>query len=115
MDPIELGIDRMVVSMWAPDDSWPALLDEYALEPPDAASSASGMRHLGSQRAGGGGSLSPGGGAAIRTDVDVAQDLVDTVAPIPGEPELGGPVAAVAAIDGHPLHPVVVPLPIGAF
>ena len=45
-------------------------------------------------------------------------DLADTVAPIPDEPDLGAgrePVAAVAAVDGHPLHPVLVPLPIGAF
>ena len=32
MDPIELGIDRMVVSSWAPDDSWPATLEGYGVE-----------------------------------------------------------------------------------
>jgi uncharacterized membrane protein len=114
MDPIELGIDRTVVSMWAPDDSWPALLDEYAVEPPDARAPEATAR-FGQQRAGGGGRLTASRDEPIRTDVDVPQDLVDTVAPIPDEPVLEESVQAVAAIDGHPLHPVVVPLPIGAF
>jgi len=113
MDPIELGIDRTVVSMWSPDDSWPSLLDEYASMDDEPAATAV-ARAAGARHAGGGGSAATDPEPA-RTDLDVPADIADTVAPIPDEPTLGLPVQAVAAVDGHPLHPVVVPLPIGAF
>lgn len=117
MDAIELGIDRMVVTRWAPDDTWPAMLDEYAAGDREPASTddvrRSGLRHVG-----GGGSAADHD-STLRTDADVAPELVDTVAPIPDDHDLAEldrrPVEAVAAVDGHPLHPVLVPLPIGAF
>ena len=114
MDPLELGIDRTVVSMWAPDDSWPSMLAEYSASEDEPASAAV-VREAGIRRAGGGGQVAAEDQAATRTDVDVPAGLAETVAPIPDEPVLHGPVRAVAAVDGHPLHPVVVPLPIGAF
>jgi uncharacterized membrane protein len=120
MDPVELGIDRTVVSMWAPDDTWPALLDDYA-EADVAIATSAGNRRLGSHSVGGGGAMGEGpsgsdtAAASGRTDLDVPPAMADVVAPIPSEPDLRTPVEAVAAVDGHPLHPVIVPLPIGSF
>jgi uncharacterized membrane protein len=128
MDPIELGIDRTVVTMWAPDDTWPALLDDYAEGEAERAANAD-VQQFGRQGIGRSGSspsdMATSGlddppsdtdrGAPARTDLDVPANVADIVAPIPDEPNVRLPVPAVAAIDGHPLHPVVVPLPIGAF
>ena len=120
MDARELGIDRMVVSMWAPDDTWPAMLDEYG-ETDSTEPDAVTTRRLGSHRVGGGGLVGEGpldgvtAAESGRTDLDVPPEIADIVAPIPAEPDLGEPVEAVAAVDGHPLHPIVVPLPIGSF
>ena len=35
MDPIELGLDRTVVSSWPPDDTWPAGLEDYGEDDSD--------------------------------------------------------------------------------
>src|SRR3954468_7969656 len=114
MDPIKLGLDRTVAAMWSPDDTWPAMLAEYSITD-DEPRAAAVVRHAAVRRAGSGGSAAAGAEPPARTDLDVPAELADAVAPIPEEPALHGPVEALAAVDGHPLHPVVVPLPIGAF
>jgi uncharacterized membrane protein len=117
MDPTELGIDRTVVSSWAPDDSWPAGLDGYNDEDSDEFDepTAEIAQSAGARGVGGGGSAVDHDPSFARTDLDVPANVADIVAPIPDEPVLREPVQALAAVDGHPLHPVVVPLPIGAF
>jgi len=116
VNAIELGIDRTVVTRWTPDDTWPALLDEYAIA--DESSADDDVGRPGLQRVGAGGAAADHD-ATVRTDVDVPSALADTVAPIPDDADIANlvrrPVRARAAVDGHPLHPVLVPLPIGAF
>src|SRR5690349_7403092 len=56
VNAIELGIDRTVVTRWTPDDTWPALLDEYAIADESSADDDGGRPGL--QRVG------PGGRAA---------------------------------------------------
>ena len=90
----ELGLDRTVAATWAPDDTWPAFTEEFADE------LAPGAAHA-----------NPGGGAEVGEAIVIDQyenfaddDLADDEG-----------VEALAAIEGHPLHPVLVPLPIGSF
>jgi uncharacterized membrane protein len=117
MNAFELGIDRTVLTTWTPDDTWPALLDEYAIAD-DEPSAAETVGRPGLQHVGGGGSAADHD-PALRTDLDVPPEPADTVAPIPDDRDVADlerrPVEALAAVDGHPLHPVLVPLPIGAF
>jgi uncharacterized membrane protein len=117
MNAIELGIDRTVLSRWTPDDTWPALLDAYAIADDDP-SAAETVGRPGRHHVGRGGSAADHD-PVLRTDADVPAELADTVAPIPDDRDIADlerhPVEALAAVDGHPLHPVFVPLPIGAF
>jgi uncharacterized membrane protein len=117
MDPIELGLDRTVVSSWPPDDTWPAGLEDYGEDDSDELDEPEVelARAAGARGIGGGGSAVDHDPTFARTDLDVPANVADIIAPIPDEPVLREPVEALAAVDGHPLHPVVVPLPIGAF
>ena len=96
MDKDELGIDRTVVTSWAPDDAWPAA---YDLDDAAIAGEAPGP-DLGDPV-----SLPPG------------FTLVDDGSTGSSEGGAFEPsnVEAVANVGGHPLHPLVVPLPIGSF
>ena len=91
----ELGLDRTVAATWAPDDTWPAFTEEFADE------LAPGAAHA-----------NPGGGAEVGEAM-----VADELGGLGFDDDLadGDGVEAVAAIEGHPLHPVLVPLPIGSF
>jgi uncharacterized membrane protein len=101
MQDNELGLDRTVAASWAPDDTWPTLEDPVSDE-------------LGAHTA----DAPP---PAPLTGAPDAGDVIDTAASFDDRPtgarEADGPpaVEAVAAIEGHPLHPAIVPLPIGSF
>jgi uncharacterized membrane protein len=101
MDDTDLGIDRMVVAMWSPEDTWPATLEESANEDEDDAGGGGGASDPPTTR------NRPGS-----TEAATDGDLLATAVWPDDEPE---PVEAVAAIDGHPLHPFFAPLPTGAF
>ena len=104
MQDHELGMDRTVAASWAPDDTWPAftagitgIADELGAHTAEAPPAAP---------------LTGTPDAAEVMDVFVAVDDGFT-----DDLEADGPpaVEAVAAIEGHPLHPAIVPLPIGSF
>jgi uncharacterized membrane protein len=101
----EHGMDRTVAATWAPDDTWPAFTDDVIDEPTpatgDAVSGADGTE----TRGGDTGSVAP---AAAIEAFAAFDDDDDEAAETDG-------VEAVAAIEGHPLHPAIVPLPIGSF
>ena len=91
----DLGMDRTVAATWAPDDTWPAFTDEFADE------LAPGAAHA-----------NPGGGAEAAVSI-----IIDEFEGLGFDDDLADDegVEAVAAIEGHPLHPALVPLPIGSF
>jgi uncharacterized membrane protein len=95
----ELGMDRTVAATWPPNAEWPASADEGP-DDEDADDSA-----LEAERP------NADGGAAVGESVVIDEfDGVD----IDELADEDG-VEAVAAIEGHPLHPALVPLPIGSF
>ncbi|HEV7810533.1 MAG TPA: DUF2231 domain-containing protein [Candidatus Limnocylindrales bacterium] len=102
MRDTELGIDRTVATPWIADDPTDVAIDE---ESADAFHGLSEDPLLG-DAADRGPVASPAG--SVRASPFAAAE----VHPPAGDRE---PVPAVAAIDGHPLHPMIVPLPIGSF
>jgi uncharacterized membrane protein len=97
-DELELGMDRTVAVTWAPDDTWPAFVEGMTgLADDDMDAEVVAVASVGSED------------DPARTD--------DAGYPVDGRSDAWRrePVEAVAAVDGHPLHPALVPLPIGAF
>ncbi|HET7471758.1 MAG TPA: DUF2231 domain-containing protein [Candidatus Limnocylindrales bacterium] len=108
MQDQELGLDRTVAASWAPDDTWPTfsegvggIADELGAHTADAPPAAP---------------LTGGPDAGEIMDPAVASDDgIDDGFTDDLEPDGPPAVEAVAAIEGHPLHPAIVPLPIGSF
>jgi uncharacterized membrane protein len=94
-----LGMDRTVAATWAPDDTWPAFNDELTDGANDAASDVD----------------ADGGAEAGETRGSVSADVMAGLDDDDEREETPEAVEAVATIEGHPLHPAIVPLPIGSF
>lgn len=108
MQDHELGLDRTVAVSWAPDDAWPGLDDPISDELGAHTAEAPPAAPLAGEPDTGRRIEAPATGHA-RGDATSEADFED-MAPA-GPPA----IEAVAAIEGHPLHPVLVPLPIGSF
>lgn len=104
----ELGMDRTVAATWPPDDTWPAVTEDLADD--DVDEDVDGGWVAGASALEGAHADAGGGAAAGEAAVIDESDSSD----IDKLPDADG-VEAVAAIEGHPLHPALVPLPIGSF
>ncbi len=102
MRDTDLGIDRTVATPWIADEGTSGAGDP---EGDEAFHGLSDDPLLGE-------SASRGPVASPAGSTKASPFAAAEVHPPAGDRE---PVQAVAAIDGHPLHPMVVPLPIGSF